>query len=94
MSWVAALKPADGGSRLVVTVEAGSAPPQQSERESCTAVFEGRLHSGHANAADAMLETYLRGGDAALRRIDGWFTLVVWDAEIFGHPIRDLTRSS
>ena len=80
MSWVAALKPADGGSRLVVTVEAGSAPPQQSDRESCTAVFEGRLHSGHANAADAMLETYLRGGDAALRRIDGWFTLVVWDA--------------
>jgi asparagine synthetase B (glutamine-hydrolysing) len=80
MSWVAALTPADGGPRLVVTVEAGSAPPQQAEREPCTVVFEGRLHSGQPNAADTVLETYLRGGDVALRRVDGWFTLLVWDA--------------
>jgi asparagine synthetase B (glutamine-hydrolysing) len=80
MSWVAALRPGDSGSRLVVTEEAGAAAPHRRDDESCTVVFEGRLHSDHPDAAAAVLEAYLRSGEAALRSIEGWFTLVIWDA--------------
>jgi asparagine synthetase B (glutamine-hydrolysing) len=79
MSWVSALEFVEGAPRLVVDAETGSAAPQRAERDACAVVFEGRLHSGQANAAEAVLDAYLAGGQAALRRLDGWFTLVVWD---------------
>jgi asparagine synthetase B (glutamine-hydrolysing) len=80
MSWVATLRPEEGGTRLVVTEENGTAAPQQHVDESCAVVFEGRLHSGHDDSAAAVRRVYSRGGEAALRHIDGWFALVIWDA--------------
>jgi asparagine synthetase B (glutamine-hydrolysing) len=57
--------------------------PLRAERASCTVLFDGRLHSsvhgGSANSAETVLDGYLRDGEAALRRLDGRFTLVVWD---------------
>jgi len=79
MSWVAALERIGTAPRLVVTEEAGAVAPQFAERESCGVVFEGRLHSGRTGVAAAVLDAYLSGGEAALRRLDGRFTLVVWD---------------
>ena len=79
MSWVAALERIDGSPSLVVSEEADFAAPQRAERDSCAVVFEGRLHSGRADAAAAIVDAYLTGGEPALRRLDGWFALVVWD---------------
>jgi asparagine synthetase B (glutamine-hydrolysing) len=82
MSWVAALRPGESGKRLVVTVEDRTAGLQQRVDESCAVVFEGRLHAGQGEGAAAVLQAYLQGGEAALRHIDGWFTLVVWDSRV------------
>ena len=82
MSWVATLRRDEGGRRLVVTEQESTAGPGQCTNESCTVVLEGRLHTGEGDPAAAVLQAYLQGGEAALRRIDGWFTLVVWDARV------------
>jgi asparagine synthetase B (glutamine-hydrolysing) len=84
MSWVATLCRGGDGRRLLVSEENSTTGPQQCTDESCMVVFEGRLHTGAGDGdpAASVLQAYLRHGEEALKHLQGWFTLVVWDARV------------
>ena len=91
-SWFASLAEAPNGARLRLSVDAPSTFLSHAESGACTLVFDGWLYNRAellarfaprltAEVTDAALalQAYLRWGEGALHKLEGIFSLCLWD---------------